>query len=65
MNSSLIMDLFDIHSLTFLKSYNKGHSMDHVRHGLMSGVDLAEIFSGGTKNKVLFFVRSSAGTVSK
>lgn len=43
------MNLFYIHSLTFLKSYNKGYSMDPVRHSLMSGVDLTETFTEAQK----------------
>ena len=35
--------------------------MDVVRNGLMSGADLVQVFSGRTKNKVFFFVRSQKG----
>ena len=35
--------------------------MDVVQNGLMSGAHLVEKFSGRTKNKVFFFVRSQKG----
>ena len=60
-----LMNHFIINSLTFLKSHNKGHCMDVVRNGLMSGVDLVEVFSGRTKNKVFFFMQPKSGTVYK
>ena len=60
-----LMNLFIIHSLPFLKSYNKGHCMDVVKNGLMSGADVVETFSGRTKNKVFFFVQPKSGTVYK
>ena len=35
--------------------------MDVVSNGLMSGADLVETYSGRSKNKVFFFVRSKTG----
>ena len=52
------MHFYCIYRLTFIKSYDSGHSMPTVAKGLLSGEELLRHFSsGGKKKKSVFSFR--------
>ena len=47
--------------LTFIKSYDSGHSMPTVAKGLLSGEELLRHFSSGGKKKKVYFLFEESG----
>ena len=47
--------------MTFIKSYDSGHSMPTVSKGLLSGEELLRHFSSGGKKKKVYFLFEESG----
>ncbi|KAL9987830.1 hypothetical protein ACROYT_G002199 [Oculina patagonica] len=54
----------DLKRITFIKSNNKGHAMDDIRHGLMSGDDLVKEYSTNHAKTNVYFVLDDLAATS-
>ena len=48
---------FHFYSLTFIKSYDRGHSMAPIKKGLMSGEEITKSYSSAHKKKIYFYLQ--------
>ncbi|XP_068700439.1 uncharacterized protein [Montipora foliosa] len=54
----------NLKSLTFVKSYEKGHAMATVKNGLLNGEEIVRHYSAAHKKKIYFYLQLTATCTS-